>query len=483
MTRYLARAAVLAATLLLAPGWGVAAAAEDPHISRIERNLEPSVQIAGRPVMRHTLAEAMADHNLPAVSVAVADGGKIVWAKAWGYADTAAGVRATPRTIFQAGSISKPVAASAAMQMAQEGKLRLDEPANDQLKSWRIPDNAFTQGHPVTLRHLLTHTAGTTVHGFPGYAAGAPVPTVVQVLEGKPPANTPAVVVESTPGTRWNYSGGGITIAQLIMTDVSGQAFPDLMRRRILGPAGMTASTYEQPLPASRHDNAVGYLADGKPVLGRFHTYPEMAAAGLWTTPSDLVRWALAMQAAKDGRSTRLMSQASAKEMLTPGLGSWGVGVQIEGAGGPPDAVRFYHGGDDAGFNDILTAYMTGGRAIAVMTNGDDGAIVAQEVVAAIAREYGWKGYEPRVIKAADLTDAQKAELVGSYASGRLVISLRGSVIDGQVEGRRTEVVPRGADFFVLAASEVLLRAQRGPDGKVIALIGVPSGVVYKRDP
>jgi CubicO group peptidase (beta-lactamase class C family) len=425
----------------------------------------------------------MADHRLQAVSVAVADGGKIVWAKAWGYADAAAGVKASPKTVFQAGSISKPVAASAAMQMVQEGQLKLDVAANDQLKSWRIPDNAFTRAQPVTLRHLLSHTGGTTVHGFPGYEAGRPAPTVVQVLEGKPPANTPAVVVEKTPGTVWNYSGGGFTIAQLMMTDVSGLSFPELLRRRVFVPVGMTSSTYEQPLPASRHDNAVGYLADGQPVAGRFHTYPEMAAAGLWTTPSDLVRWALALQAAHGGRSAKLMSQASAKQMLTPGLGSWGLGVQLEGVGGPADAQRFSHSGDDAGFNDYLTGYMTGGRAIAVMTNSNAGLPVAMELVAAIAREYGWKGYEPRIVTVADLTDAQRAELVGSYGAGRLVVSLRRSAIDWQTGARHDELIPRGGDFFMIASSAGVVRALRGSDGRVNALTDVNAAVVLRRDP
>ena len=396
MNRPVSRAALAAVCFLLGPGIGTARAAEDPHIARIEADLEPAIQARGVPPVRHTLTAEMAAHHLPAISVAVVDGGKIVWAKAYGMADVAAGTRATPTTVFQAGSISKPVAASATMQLIQEGKLRLDTPANDQLKSWRIPDNAFTQGQPVTLRHLLTHTGGLTVHGFPGYAAGAPVPSVVQVLEGKPPANTAAVVVERKPGTVWNYSGGGITIAQLMMTDVTGETFPDLLRKRVFGPVGMTASTYEQPLPASRRDmQPPGYLRDGAPVVERFHTYPEMAAAGLWTTPSDLARWAIALQQANDGRSARLMSQASARAMLTPGLGEWGLGVEVDGADGPPDALRFSHGDDDWGFKAFLVGYMNGGRAIAVMANGDDGMAVVQALTSAIARTTAGKASSP----------------------------------------------------------------------------------------
>ena len=366
--------------------------------------------------------------------------------------------------------------------MVEQGKLELDAPVNRQLKSWRIPDNAFTEAQPVTLRQLLGHTAGTSVHGFPGYAAGKPVPTVVEVLEGRPPANTSPVIVQKTPGSAWAYSGGGFTIVQLMMTDVSGEAFPALLRRRVFGPLDMRSSTYEQPLPASRHDNAVGYLAGGAPVPGGFHTYAEMAAAGLWTTPSDLVRWALALQAANDGRPSRLMSQTSARRMLTPGLGSWGLGVQIDGVGGPADALRFSHAGDDEGFNDYLTGYMTGGRAIAVMTNSNDGLPVAMELVAAIARHYGWAGYAPRVITPAALSDERRAELVGRYGGG-LVVSLQGSAIDWRTATLHSELIPRGGDFFMIANTGGLVRALRDDDGKINALTDVDASLVRRREP
>jgi CubicO group peptidase (beta-lactamase class C family) len=151
----------------------------------------------------------------------------------------------------------------------------------------------LTTAQPVTLRHLLTHTAGFTVHGFPGYAADAPVPNVVQVLNGEPPANTAPVRVDQLPGKAWRYSGGGITVAQLLVVqDVTLEPFPAFMRRTVLGPIGMAHSTYEQPLSAAATARAAsGYRASGQPVAGRFHTYPEMAAAGLWTTPSDLALW------------------------------------------------------------------------------------------------------------------------------------------------------------------------------------------------
>jgi CubicO group peptidase (beta-lactamase class C family) len=471
--------------LAVAAAWALATsslAAPDPRIARVEQDLSPALQVKGRAVERHTLAQEMALHHTPAVSVAVIDGGRIVWAKAYGLADVEAKRPATVHTTFQAGSISKPVAASGAMQLVQAHRIDLDRPVNDQLKSWKLPDNAFTQGHPVTVRNLWTHTGGLTVHGFPGYAADAPVPTVVQVLEGKPPANTRPVVVDKTPGTAWRYSGGGITIAQLLMTDVTGKSFPEIMRQGVFAPLGMTDSSYEQPPPPKRAAQAAtGYLRDGKPVVGRYHIYPEMAAAGLWTTPTDLAKWAIALQQAYDGKSSRLMSQASARTMLTPGLGGWGIGVQVEGSG---EALRFEHGGDDWGFKANLVGWMSGGRGVIVMANGDGSPPILDAVTRAVAREYGWKGFETKVVDVAPLTEAQRQELVGSYGGGLVKVVLHGDRLEGIAPGREPmEIIPQGGDKFIVdvGGDGVLATLQRGPDGKIAAINGL--GPALKRDP
>jgi CubicO group peptidase (beta-lactamase class C family) len=262
---------------------------QSAHITHIENGLLPAVTIKGQATPAMTIRERMKHYNVPGVSVAFFDHGQILWTRTYGFADVANQKPVTTATLFQAASISKPVSALAALRLVQDGKLTLDENVNGKLRSWKVPENEFTKEQKVTLRRILSHSAGLTVHGFPGYAAGEPLPTIVQVLNGEKPANTPPVRVDTVPGTLWRYSGGGYVIMQPLLTDVTGESFPQLLRDLVLQPAGTTHSTFDQPLPKNVSSlAATPYRGDGKPVKGGWHTYPEIAAAGLWTTPSDL---------------------------------------------------------------------------------------------------------------------------------------------------------------------------------------------------
>ncbi|HEY3458827.1 MAG TPA: serine hydrolase domain-containing protein [Bryobacteraceae bacterium] len=272
-------------------------AATSDHIEAVENGLLPAVVIKGRPVRHASILERMKALNVRGVSIAVVNNYEIEWAKGYGFADLESKRPVEVTTLFQAGSISKPVAAVAAMKMVEKGIFALNQDINTFLKTWKLPDNEFTKDKKVTLREILSHSAGLTVHGFPGYAAGDPLPTLVQILNGEKPANTPPIRVDIVPGSIWRYSGGGYTIMQLAMTDVSGKAFPAIMRDTVLSKASMRSSTYENPLPARLSElAATGYRRDGTRVPGRYHTYPEMAAAGLWTTASDLARFGIEIQ-------------------------------------------------------------------------------------------------------------------------------------------------------------------------------------------
>src|SRR5580693_299333 len=363
------------------------------RIARIESGLLPAVVIKGQPPQSMTIADRMAHHKVPGVSVAFFDQGQIIWTRTYGLADVAAKKTVTPDTLFQAASISKPVAALAALRLVEDGKLNLDEDVNAKLTTWKVPENPLTAKEKVTIRRILSHSAGLTVHGFPGYASDQPIPTAVEILNGEKPANTDPIRVDVVPGTLWRYSGGGFVVLETLLSDVTGKPFPQIMSELVLRPAGMTHSTYEQPLPKSRvAESATPYRADGTPVKGGAHTYPEMAPAGLWTTPSDLGRVAMEVQSEYAGKSSKILSQDTARQMLTRQIGNWSLGFGLEN---PGDKPRFGHGGANEGFRCNLHAYADSGQGLAVMTNSDSGGELAEEVFRSVAKEYGWPDYKP----------------------------------------------------------------------------------------
>ncbi|HEY4129776.1 MAG TPA: serine hydrolase domain-containing protein [Gemmatimonadaceae bacterium] len=339
------------------------------HLHRIMRD-------GSRSDSTFDILERMRVYHVPGVSLAVIDGSRIVFARGYGVKEFGTKQPVDTTTIFLAGSISKPVFASGVMSLIEQHKLALDEDVNHKLTSWKLPPSRFTAQKPVTLRELLTHSAGLTIHGFPGYAIDAPLPTVPQVLDGAPPANTKAVRNDTTPGALWRYSGGGITIAQLLSTDVTHEPFPALMQRLVLGPAKMIHSTYENPLPKSRwRDAASGHEKIDTVVPGKFHVYPEMAAAGLWTTAPDLARWAIAVSDAYKGRAGMFISPVMAKQMISrqvlvdakDSTSWWGLGVGVIGSG---PQVEFSHGGRDEGFVANFDMWPVRGQGLVVLTNG-----------------------------------------------------------------------------------------------------------------
>ena len=404
----------MALLFLLAPLLG---AAEDPdRIRALETGLTPRLAVKGRPVPRYTIQERMKAMNVNGVSLAVIENYEIAWAKGYGLADVASKRPVTADTLFQAGSISKPVAALAALSLVEQGKVKLDEDINSYLKSWKVPENEFTREQKVTLRRILSHMAGLTGPSFQGYSAASPVPTVPQILDGLKPANSPAVRVDLVPGTRFRYSGGGYIVAQLMMTEVTGEPFPDLMKRTVLSKAGMRQSTYENPLPARFTSlAATGYKGDGEACEGRYYTYPEMAAAGLWTTASDLARFVIEVQKSREGRSNAILSQKMVQEMLLPANRSYGLGFRIEERDG---LKRFSHGGADMGFEAVVMATVDG-RGFVVMTNSQNGGRLAGEIAMSFAAAYGWPD-KPQEREAIALSPEALAKLAGEYQSDRL---------------------------------------------------------------
>jgi len=364
-------------------------------IARIEGVQEPNRQgLDG-----YTVAQLMARFRVPGVSIAVIHNGRIHWAKGWGVADVTSGVAVTPSTRFQAASISKPVTATAAMRLAQEGRLSLDADINSILKSWRLPTSEHTRERPVTPRALFSHTSGSDDgFGFPGYNPGVPMPTAVQVVKGESPSPLGPVRFVRPPFAAMKYSGGGTTIMQVALSDLTGEAFAPLLQRLVLGPLQMTNSSFEQPPPAAIEDQlARAHDGGGRRMGAPWHVYPEQAAAGLWTTPSDLARWVLEIQKAHEGPQGAVLSQASVREMLSPvGAGPFAVGLQIEKRG---EGWYFMHGGSNWGFRANVIAHFRKGYGVVTMSNGDAGGAVINEIEARVAAAYNWDSLHKPVLR------------------------------------------------------------------------------------
>jgi CubicO group peptidase (beta-lactamase class C family) len=451
---------MLSSTLLAAPARTCVAQTQDPaleeRIHRVENGLLPPVLAKGVPGW--TLKERMEAYQVPGVSIAVFKDFKIDWAKGYGLKDVATGEPVDAKTLFIAGSVSKPVAAMGALRLVQEGKIALDTNINRFLKSWKVPDNEFTKTQKVTLRRLLSHSAGTTVHGFRGYAPGEEVPSLVQILDGVPPANSAPIRVDAVPGSRWLYSGGGTTIVQQAMIDIEGKDFPAIMKRTVLDPLGMSSSSYEQTLTPERLAHAAaGHSAGGAPVPGKRYIYPEMAAAGLWTTPTDLAKFAIEIEHSAQGKSNKVLNKDMSRLMVTPQIAisdgqNMALGLFLDN-----NDRYFEHVGVDEGFICRLYASKEGGYGAAVMTNSDSPGQLIREIMRSIAKEYGWEDYLPKEHELIALDAAELGALQGRYRLGSDgLLSLR--VIAGRL--MCSEV--GASDFELLATSEgVFIRRDR----------------------
>jgi CubicO group peptidase (beta-lactamase class C family) len=327
----------------------------------------------------------------------------------------------------------------------------------------------------VTLRRVLSHSAGLTVHGFPGYGADQPIPTLTQILDGqKPPANTAPIRVDILPGKQLRYSGGGYTVLQQLMIDVTGKPFPDLLQELVLGKIGMTHGTYAQPLPRElERIAATGHRQDGDAVKGRWHTYPEMAAAGLWTTPSDLALFAIELMESAQGKSNKVLSQKMASQMVTKQFGSYGLGVSVGDAEG---TKKFSHGGSNEGFTCILVAYVENGQGAIVMTNSDNGPPLFNEILRAISQEYNWKDNRPRERTTAQIDSATLASYSGQYDAGGVPVTI--GLQSGQLSIQALPLGPAplklhasGEDrFYVLESDNLEVRFVKDRQGKISEL-------------
>ena len=431
-----------------------------------------------------TIAELMTRLNVPGVSIAVIRDHRIHWAKGYGIADVATGALVDTGTMFQAASMSKPVAAMAVLRAVQDGLFTLDTDINTILTSWKLDGGEFTKDRPVTPRTLTSHTSGLgDGFGFPGYDPSDSVPTVVQFLQGSKLSNVGVLFMERPPMTLMEYSGGGVTLMQQALSDARKRPFADIMRDDVLRPLGMTRSTFEQPLPASFDQNAArAHSGQGKAMGPKWHVHPEQAAAGLWTTPSDLARFLIEVQRAAAGQSNRVLSRATVQEMLSPvGVGDYAVGFAIQKMG---QGWYFAHGGSNWGFRATMMAHKVKGYGLVVMTNADQGGAVANELSRRIQRAYEWdsfaepapRGYRPPVERTEiTVTESVLRSYVGEYQltpQVSITITLEEGRLQALPTGQsKATLFAEAQDRFFARVANVQFTFTRAPSGEVSGLI------------
>jgi CubicO group peptidase (beta-lactamase class C family) len=392
------------------------------EIKMVESNLSGWVKITNAPG-KWTLADRMKFYHCNGVSIAVIKDYKIEWAKGYGWADSSEQRPVTTTTLFQAGSNSKSLNAVGILKLVQDGKLDLYTDINHYLKSWKFPYDSLSKGKKITIANLLSHTGGLTIHGFPGYERGDTIPTLIQILNGEKPANTGAIRSIYEPSLKSEYSGGGTTISQLIVQDVTGLPYDVYMWENVLKPLGMENSSYTQPPPAGKQNLlATGYYNDGKPVKGKYHIYPEQAAAGLWTNATDLARYVIETELSLAGKSQKVLSQKMTELRLTPYIdSSAALGVFILNKNG---VKYFRHGGVDEGFVSQYIGSFEGGDGVAVMTNTYNTALF-DEIINSVAETYHWKNYYAPVVKTEVMLPASKLQsFVGKYKFRRDTVSV-----------------------------------------------------------
>jgi CubicO group peptidase (beta-lactamase class C family) len=342
--------------------------------------------------VQEALIEQMSRWGVPSVSYAVVEDGRIAAAQAHGVLRAGGAEMATPDTLYQAASLSKSVAAAAALVLVQHGDLALDEDVNRRLTSWHLPESLLIRDRPVTLRRLLGMTAGISVPGFFGYPPGTPLPTLEQILDGKPPARSPPVRVVAPPGTAESYSGGGYEVVEALIGDATGKPFTEVAATTVLQPLGMAASGFDQPLPAARKAQAAqGHKLEGIPLPGGWNVFPERAAAGLWATAPDLARFLIGLIQSVRAAPGALFRPETIRAMLTPvdGFGS-GLGGALRGS----DRARvFMKRGHNLGYMNYMLLFPETGQGAVVLTNSEQGDHLIEPLLRSLATVHDWPAF------------------------------------------------------------------------------------------
>src|SRR6185503_11321248 len=443
----------------------------EQRIARVESGLLPPVVIKAETPLRMRIDERMKFYRTSGVSVAVINEGKVEWARGYGLLKVNGQQRVNTETLFQAASISKTFTALATLQLVEKRKLNLDEDVNIKLSTWKIPESELAKNEKPTLRRVLSHTAGLSVGGFLGYRPGEPLPTLQQILNGEKPANTPPVRIEIIPGSKFSYSGGGYEVLQQLLTDVSGKSYPELIQP-IFKTLRMSRSTFNSPAVGDSNV-ASGHFPNGEEIEGGWFTHPQLAAAGLWSTATDLAQLIIELQKSYEGKSNRILSKETTRMMLSPQFENVGFGVFVDGQG---PSARFYTAGSNVGYKSYAVGFLQTGQGAVVMTNSEIGAQLGFEILRSISAEYGWPDYRQKERVISKIDPAAYDEYVGEYDLGvpgpRVVITREGDKLISQgPQQPKAELLPESPGTFFLKEVDATFTFVRDENGKVSQVV------------
>ena len=459
---------ILAFTLLCVADDAAATEASETEqrIAGVESGLLPTLIRRDQAPPAWTLEDRMQHYNAPAVSLAVLEDFEIAWARAWGVIKMGTDTEAKPETLFQFGSISKPVTALLTLRLIAEGSLGLDDPVNERLASWQLPESVAGGAEPVLLRHVLSHGSGIAPFTLPAYAPGDEYPGVLALLENRADRPVPPVVRVRPPGVQFEYSNAGYAVLELLLEDVSGQVFAQLAREKLCEPLGLRSTSFARNLPEELDDRAAwGHTGEERTPIEGKGLFPPAAVGGLWSTPTDLARLLRELMLASRGDEGRWLPPELAREMLSPQIQGQGLSVRLRGEG---RSRYFLHGGGMPGFVALFVAFPETGQGAVIAINGGAYPLLG-EVLRAVAAEYDWPDYLPE-FEARTMPVERFARFAGRYVFDRsggteMEISSR----DAKYFRGRAEMVPIGDRVFAVPELGDVLEFMVDPDGGIRA--------------
>lgn len=384
----------------------------------ILNGLRPAVYLPNNEVT-YNIENRMRRWDVPAVSLVVIDDMKIAYSGAFGIKRMGDPTPIDANTMFQAASVSKPAAAVGAMALAYRNELNIDVDINQLSEGWQLPYEGYEEG--VTIRQILSHSAGLNVGGFTGYSTEEKLPSIDDIIEGRSPANSPAVRIIEPPATRFMYSGGGYQVMQKIIEDVAGKDFPKVMYENVFHPLKMTNSYYA-PLDSIRKENAAYGHTDIDYIPNHAPIHVESAAGGLWTTPTDLGLLLLELMRAYTNQESKILDSRTVSSMMHPNFWNYGLGFKVLGEG---KNFRFSHGGATKGWHSHFMAFPERGQAVVIMTNGTNGWVLWSEIVRSVADELNWPILKPRIVTPMELQQSQMKDYTGTYEMNGLEVQIK----------------------------------------------------------